>query len=45
MFSCCLRSPYFLVRNKKRVDPNGGRGGEELEGVESGETAVGIYYM
>lgn len=33
------------MRDKKRVDPNGRGGVEDLRGVEGGKTMVTIYYM
>jgi hypothetical protein len=33
------------MRDKKGVDLDGRRGGEELGGVEGGETIIRIYYV
>ena len=46
MFGCyLLEACSFLMRDRKGVDLDGRRGGEELGGVEGGETIIRIYYV
>jgi hypothetical protein len=42
IYTLSHRSPFFFLREKKGVDPDG-RGGREVLGVEGGETIIRIY--
>lgn len=44
MIDCYILKAYFLLmRDRKGMDPEGGRGGEELGGLEGGDTVIRIY--
>lgn len=42
---CCLESYSFLRRDRKEMDPEGIKGGEELGVMEGGEAIFRIYFM
>ena len=42
---CCLESYSFLRRDRKKMDPEGIKGEEELGEMEGGEAIFRIYFM
>lgn len=36
---------FFLIRHRKRVDAGGRGDGEEVGGLDGGETVIRIYYV
>lgn len=45
MLVCLIGSCSFLTKDRKGVDPNGTKGGEELEGVDRRETIFRLCCM
>jgi hypothetical protein len=44
LFYCSPLEARFLIRNRNGVDPGERGGGEELGGVEGGETVITICF-